>query len=251
MITEAGLDRADCVFSNRFEGPLVFYYSCRRAPSPWPCPPPPPQRQAQRRASFSSSESSERAQRGTPTERKRREASKTRARPRRAEASRQRDCERAMEVGGDLESLLETIKSSEVRHRIPRAFSRRRFRRPVPCPFIIPLSLGFDLVQGAMYSLLCSGWVRAREIRGLVGSLISRRYSNGVCVSEVYCFPSLLVSIPDLYNCIGGLMSDRCGASQRFILLFTSICFRSSRKLHFHSILFLERRLDVSIMLLP
>jgi hypothetical protein len=200
MITEAGLDRADCVFSNRFEGPLVFYYSCRRAPSPWPCPPPPPQRQAQRRASFSSSESSERAQRGTPTERKRREASKTRARPRRAEASRQRDCERAMEVGGDLESLLETIKSSEVRHRIPRAFSRRRFRRPVPCPFIIPLSLGFDLVQGAMYSLLCSGWVRAREIRGLVGSLISRRSPICIIALEALC-PIVVVLVRDSFCC--------------------------------------------------
>ena len=74
-----------------------------------------------------------------------------------------------MEVGGDLESLLEAIKSSEVRRRIPRASSRRRFRGAVPCPFVIPLSLGFDLVHGAMCSLLCSGWVRAPEIRGLAG----------------------------------------------------------------------------------
>lgn len=47
-----------------------------------------------------------------------------------------------------------------------------------------------------MCSLLCSGWVRPLGRSGISWIAQSVDVSNVVCVSDVYCFPSLLVGFP-------------------------------------------------------
>jgi hypothetical protein len=77
-----------------------------------------------------------------------------------------------MEVGGDLESLLEAIKSSEVRRRIPRASSGRRFRgyRSVPVRCSPLPRVWFGSGRHVFAAVLWLG-TPAREIWGLVGLL--------------------------------------------------------------------------------